>query len=368
MKTTDFSVPRVTTRAMLDPTRLCRLKCKFCYHLHTDLESVKPWEQQRDEVLAAVAAGATEADLTGGDPTDNPHLIPLIRLCVENNVALRMITSLICPEKLLDDVMDAGISGFLVSLHGAKAETHNAIVHDYSKGPVEKTKYRQIQIKRLSRIMDRMDWHANYVMTSTNQTEMADFARWLVSLPRPPLGVNYLTFNPHYNWGSGEHRQSALENIVDLRITGPILDEAIDILEDAGISVNCRYTAMCSVSERHRKNICNDLQVSTDPFEWMSAFAHSPADLTLANAESYARNISLQNELQTEPCASCGLKQICGGANRIWHQLAMEKFGVETLVPQPVPDCLDHERPYWTYRKFNALGLDPRRPIPEPVT
>jgi 2-iminoacetate synthase ThiH len=52
----DFSEPRTTTRAMIDPTRLCALRCDFCYYApNDDFYSVKPIEKQFAEIDAAAA-------------------------------------------------------------------------------------------------------------------------------------------------------------------------------------------------------------------------------------------------------------------------------------------------------------------------
>ncbi len=333
-----------------------------CYYLpNSDLFSVQTWEQQKKQVEDAVARKCTAADLSGGEPLQQEFVVPLVQLCTDMGLPVRIISSLICPEKTLDGVLDAGVSDWLISTHGSKAETHDAIVHV--------PKARQLQIRRIAKISARGPWCVNYVLVAKNQTEMADWARWLVSLERPPHRANVINFNVFGQWTqSQEWIEKGKANVVDLRIAGPILDEALDILEEAGIATSCRYLPMCALAERHRKTICNDLQVAFDPFEWDTGFIRSAAERTLEVGERYARGINLRNELQTEPCASCGLKQICGGANRIWHQLALEKFGCETLVPQPAPDCIDTERPYWTYRKLNVLGLDPRRPVQPLVT
>ncbi len=352
----DLSVPRLTTRAMLDPTRLCKLRCSFCYYLHGDLDSVKPWEKQKQEVLDAVARGCDSGDLTGGDPLTNPMIVDFVKLCVEHKLSLRIISSLICPQKVLDDVMDAGVDDWLVSMHGAKAETHNAIVHNYENGPVEKSKYRQIQLKRLGTIMERMQWCANYVVVEKNQLEMADWAKWLVSLPRPPHLINFLNFNPHYEWSYGQHKPEAIANIVDYRIASPILDEAIDILEDAGIGVNCRYTPMCFVAERHRKNICNDMHNPFDGGEWNNSIGGTDVSAGI----KYGRALSSGIEEKGEPCSSCSHQWICGGANKIWHKLAKEKFGCEVLHPLPVLAEGVAPDDFWHYRQKNVMGLDPR--------
>lgn len=345
------TLPRVTTRAVLDPTRLCHLRCEFCYYLNGDLESVKPWEQQAAEVYAAKARGCDSADLTGGDPLTNPKVVDLVKLCVEQNLSLRIITSLICAEKVLDAVLDAGVDDWLISLHGGKAETHDDIV----KVPNARAK----QIRRMQKIAARMDYCVNYVMVEKNQSEMAELARWLVSLDRPPKIANFINFNVFGNWlVSNEWRAKAMANVVDISIAGPILDEAIDVLESAGVGVNVRYAPMCMVAERHRKNICNDLHVAFDHGEWDNAFGATSTVDHVYN--TYSVPLSIHNEEKGEPCSRCSHQWICGGANKLWHKFANEKFGREQLVPISLPDGA-HPKDFWFYRKHNVLGNDPRR-------
>jgi len=351
---TERTLPRVTTRAMLDPTRLCSLRCSFCYYLPTDsFKSVKDWPDQAAEVIAAVQRGCDSADLTGGEPLQNPHVARLVRYATDNGIAVRIITSLICPEKTLDDVLEAGVDDFLISMHGHLAETHNEIV--------SVPKARQLQIRRLAKIAARMRYCCNYVMIEKNQTEMADWSRWLLSLDHaPPKVVNFINYNVFPEWEQNGHeiRKQAIANVTDLRIAGPILDEAIDILEDAGIGVNVRYMPMCGVAERHRKNICNDLHVAFDQGEWDNAFGARSAVDHVYN--TYSVPLSKRNEEKGEPCSGCGHQWICGGAGKLWHKFSVEKFGTETLVPITLPANV-HPKDYWHYRGANVLGLDPRR-------
>jgi MoaA/NifB/PqqE/SkfB family radical SAM enzyme len=349
----DFAVPRTTTRAMIDPTRLCSLRCSFCYYAPSDeFYSVKTWENQAKEITDAAGRGCNACDITGGEPMQNPHVVELVKLAVENRVFPRIITSLICPEAVLDGVLDAGVSDWLISMHGAKDETHNEIV----KVP----KARHFQVRRLAKIAARMDYCCNYVMVEKNQSEMAGWARWITSRDhQPPKVVNFINFNPFGPWlKSPEWMARGKENIADPRIAGPILTEAIDILEAAGIGVNCRYLPMCFVAERHRKNICNDLHVAFDQGEWDNAFGATTDPLFVFN--NYSVPLSNRNEMKTEPCSGCGHQFICGGANRVWHQLATEKFGSEPLTPIERPPGVE-DRDFWHYRKENVMGLDPRR-------
>ena len=280
----------------------------------------------------------------------NPHVVELVRFCAENGLPPRIISSLICPEKTLDAVLDAGVDDWLISMHGAKHETHDAIV--------AVPRARQFQERRLAKIAARMDYCVNYVMVEQNQTEMAELACWLVSRERRPKVVNFINFNVFGPWLQGaEWRERGKANIVDLRICGPVLDEAIDILEDAGVGVNVRYYPMCGLAERHRKNVCNDLHVAFDQGEWDNAFgATTPIDVVY---HMYSLPLSKRNEEKGEPCSGCSHQWICGGAGKIWHRLALEKFGKERLTQIELPEGASR-RDYWYYRAANVLGVDPR--------
>ena len=359
----DFVQPRVTTRAMIDPTRKCSLRCKHCYwRPANDFFEEPPWEQQAKWVMDAKGRGCDAADITGGEPVQGRNIVALVKLCVENGIAPRIISTLILPgdrsrkdyncdnpevEKVFSDIMDAGLDDWLISMHGAKPETHDFVLS--MKGA------RRMQLIRLERIMERMNWCTNFVLLGHNQTEILDWANLLLSFPRKPKIANFINFNPHYDWY--KFRDEAKANIIDYRIATPLLDEAIDRLEDAGIGVNLRYVPMCVVAERHRKNVCNDLQVFADFGEWDNAFG---ARSTVEHVyRTYSVPLSRRNEEKGAPCNNCGLQWICGGANRLWHAFANEKFGGEVLTPISLPDGVDR-KDFWHYRKMNVAGLDPR--------
>jgi hypothetical protein len=231
-------------------------------------------------------------------------------------------------------------------MHGAKEETHNSIVNV--------PKARKFQIRRLDKISERMAYCCNYVMVEKNQSEMLEWAEWLVARNRKPKVVNFINFNAFGPWlKNKEWIERGKANVIDLRVATPILDSAITLLEDNGIGVNVRYFPMCGLSEGHRKNVCNDLHVAFDFGEW----DNSIPDHSVESGERYGKNVSSRNELQAEPCTSCGHKQICGGANHIWHKLAVDKFGDTPLVQLGRVDSPN----YWHYRQHNVLGLDPRR-------
>jgi MoaA/NifB/PqqE/SkfB family radical SAM enzyme len=313
-----------------------------------DLFTVQPLEKQKKHVLDALARGCDCSEISGGEPLQNPTVVELVRFCAEKRLPVRIITSLICPEKTLDAVLDVGVADWLISTHGAKAETHDAIVHV--------PRARQFQIRRLAKIIERTKkFCMNYVLVEANQTEIADWARWVLTLDMLPTVCNVINYNPHYQAEKKAH-DLAMKNVADLRVAGPLIDEAFDLLEEAGIGCNARYMPYCALSERHWKTVCSDLHVALDAGEWLNSIPNN----TLRAAEQYGRQLSLRNEEKGEPCCRCGLQWICGGANASWHRMSREKFGVELLQPQPLPEGAD-PNDYWFYRQHNILGLDPRR-------
>lgn len=352
MNATDFSVPRVTTRAVIDHSRKCSLRCTQCYYrVRDDFYSVDPWQAVKNEVLAAKRRGCDCVEVTGGEPLEATWIVDLVKLCVEENLPARIITSLIGKESTIDELLDAGVADWLISMHGAREETHNAIVNV--------PKARKLQIRRMAKIAARMDYCVNYCLLEQTQSEMLEFAQWLVTRDhQPPKVVNFINFNVFGDWMSSQHWiDEGQKLVVDFRIAAPILADAIDLLEEHGIGVNCRYIPMCVMAERHRKTVCNDLHVAFDFGEWDNGIGGHD----VATGERYARGLSSRNELQSQPCSGCGLKSICGGANKLWHKLAKMKFGCEPLTQMPAPPDMTQPA-YWHYRQHNVLGLDPRRP------
>lgn len=331
--------PTVTKRAMIDPLRKCSLRCDFCYYLHGDMESVRPWAAVEKDVRDAASRGCNACDITGGEPMQYVDIVKLVALCVECGVMPRIITSLIGPEKHLDGCLNAGVADWLISMHGAKEETHNAIVHVPNA--------RKLQIRRLEKISARMRYCCNYVMIADNQTEMDEWAQWVVSRERLPRVVNFINFNPHYEW---RRRPETAELIVDLAIAGPILDAAIDTLEAAGVGVNVRYFPMCALRDDHRRCVCNDLHVAFDSGEWDNAITHR----TEHGARVYGERLSQSNEEKGQPCNRCDAQWICGGANKHWHAASQQRYG-EQLVPLSLPGA--GPKDFYHYRQHNAAGM-----------
>lgn len=329
---------QVTKRAVIDPLRLCHLRCDFCYYLHGDMQSVRPWEDVRTELHRHAQRGSAAVDVTGGEPLRYPQIAELVAECKQLELSVRIISSLIAPSRVVADVLDAGVDGFLVSCHGSTPATHDAITHIRNG--------RSIQHERLNQIFGEATIDLNYVMVHRNQDEIERFASYCqVWKPRV---VNFINFNPHYQW---RQNPQSIELIVDLSVAGPQLDTAIDVLEDKAVGVNVRYFPLCALRQDHWRNACNDLHVAFDTGEWSNAIPQ----LSHESAIAYGKRLTNANEEKGEPCCSCDLQWICGGANKHWHQASRQKFG-EQLDPVMLAGEIDR-RDAMVYRRTNRLGM-----------
>ena len=286
--------------------------------------------------LAAKARGNDTIDFVGpGEPSIVPHIAELIAFAKENGIRTCMITHGIIGSTRLAEIFDAGLDDFLISMHGMDA-THNSMVGEI-KGA------RAAQEKTIRAIKERgKTYRVNFVINSHNFREIREFSEYLVGLPLRPRIINFINFNPHGEW-SGNMRSK--DFTADLRQVEPLLDAAIDVLEGAGIGVNVRYYPMCRLAETHRKNVCNDLHVMFDPYEW----DYSVLPKTAEHYRSYGIYISRTIEEQSGPCIRCDLKGICGGINRQYNVMTDGQLIDSIKLP-----ALAGSNDFYHYRRENT--------------
>lgn len=334
--------PIPTTRFVLEPSLVCNILCKFCYHYHRKGDwpnTVKTLEQVKAEIDAAIMRGNNYMDITGGEPTIYPHIFETLEYAKSRFLGTCIITNGLTSLDRINRILDIGIDDWLVSRHGLK-DTHNFITNNpntYDK-----------QVEFLNKIKST-SFRFNCVINKFNQTEIYEIARQMSDYH--PRIVNFINFNPHHSWKQDDLGSTNV--IADLRIVEPLLNKAIEYLEDRGIGVNVRYYPMCRIAEDYRKCICNDLQVMFDPYEW--DYSTTPKAF-----EAYKRwgvNTSNANEEKGEPCCNCDLQNICGGANKHFHRVSNEVHG-EVLTP--VKNNLIEKDDIYFYRKDNGLTLVPR--------
>lgn len=329
--------PTPTKRAVIDPLRKCSAKCRMCYYLHEDLTSIFPLENMKNDLKKAKARGNNYFDVTGGEPFLYSHIIELLNFGHKLGMRSCIITSGLSKESRTKDVLDTGIDDFLVSVHGTEK------VHDFI---VQVEGARKKQIRFMEQIRQRMKFRFNCVISSMNQHEILDIAKFMSKWE--PTIVNFINFNPHRAW---RDKNLAREMVADLKIVMPQLDEAIDHLEEKSIGVNVRYYPMCKLKEDKRKNACNDLHVSLDKCEW----DYDIQPKTLETFRSWGWRLSSGTEHHQYPCNTCDLEWICGGINKYFYNASSQKSALSPVKGSGIEDKND----FYHYRKHNYLTLAP---------
>lgn len=337
--------PTPTKRFVLDALRICNIKCKFCYYLH----SYEKWSEYlwnldkcKEEIDKGITRGNNYMEITGGEPTIHPQICEIIKYALDRGVRTCIITNGIVSENKARQILDAGIDDFLVSRHGLK-DTHNFITN--------LDRAYDIQIRFLSQIRGKMKFRFNCVINRFNQSEIFGIAKKLAYWQ--PRIVNFINMNPHHEW-----QDKALETsqvIADLSIVQPLLEKSIEYLESLGIGVNLRYYPMCCIKEEYRRTVCNDLHVVFDPHEW----DYHIQPKTYETFRQWGINTSRNVEHKEAPCCHCDLQWICGGINKAYFNASGGKFirDIENLNISVPFNGESSKNDFYFYRRDNFLTL-----------
>lgn len=328
-----------THRRGIDVTWKCNVKCSFCYYKHDNLKDAAHMELKdiQRSILQAKIEKNTYVDLVGpGEPTTHPQIADIVAFCKKNKLKVCINTNGIIPENKLIEIIKSGVDDFLISIHGMQ-NTHNDIVGIGAKAW-------QIQQKTINVLKEHgKTFRANCVITDKNSKELIDIAKYLIT--QPVRICNFINFNPHNKWMEDPE---SCKYVANLKETEPYLNEAIDILELAGIGVNVRYYPMCRIREDLRKNICNNLQVMFDPYEWDYNIVPKTIDAFTAHGNMINNVIATKNG----DCAECDLKNICGGINKYYKQFLNQ---TQTTIIR-VDKNVNKNDAHW-YRKHNDMVM-----------
>jgi|YelNatPaOPRAMG01_1025707.scaffolds.fasta_scaffold00115_58 MoaA/NifB/PqqE/SkfB family radical SAM enzyme len=298
-----------TRRAVVDLNRRCNARCRMCYYAHSSERWTKPLEAVREELIAARQRGNFYVDFTGGEPTVHPQILEIIQSALELGLEPCVITNGVAPRRIAK-IADAGCREWLLSIHGLE-ETFDWILD------VPGAWARMSETIRL--LKERGCYlRVNCTLTRYNAHQLPDLARFYAEVVDPHI-VNFINFNPYYEWGAAsqpEVYQRLNEVQVPVSEVAPFLREAIDILEEEGIWTNVRYFPMCLL-KGYEKHVCNIPQVMFDPFEWDYG-AHPK---TVEAYAQVAKGMASRILSREGKCASCGVREVCGGINRNYYRL-----------------------------------------------
>lgn len=306
----------------------CDKKCQMCYYAHQKslvFYSMPTLIQHAN--MFRHYYGVDACDITGGEPTIMKGIVELVRHC--SNIGLRptLIThgqnndddwKLGYPRPLYQELEDAGLDDWLISLHGGSAASHDAVLCEDGS------------FLRLVSGLDSVHRPVRF-NTTIQDTNYQDLPVNVLK-DRPPTVWNPIMFNPFHYWHDKTEKEIDFQ--VQYKEAAPYIAKAIEELEPLGWEVNVRYWPMCVAKEfGFEANVSGYHQVPFDPWEWrLSVTQRVPMEAIETRGwyeteREVARQIVAPRD--NEKCAACGLKDVCDKPPQQYQQ----KYGLDELTP-----------------------------------
>ncbi|MHC1728115.1 MAG: radical SAM protein [Syntrophobacteraceae bacterium] len=298
-----------TRRAVVDINRPCNAKCRMCYYTYSQSDWSKPFEEVQKELRAALERGNTSVDFTGGEPTIYPQMAEVIRYAESIGLHTCIISNGLAIEKV-KNLSEAGCKEWLLSVHGFEGRQDRLL---NVKGAWEK-------INRTASFLNESGCfvRVNCTLTRYNYQDLLKLAKHYDEHIKPHI-VNFINFNPHYEWGKHEQPEIVQRlNEVQVKASevAPFLKQALDYLRERNYWVNVRYFPLCLL-KGYERHVCNNPQVMFDPYEWDYGVSPKTTEAYLEHGRAFQRQINTRKEA----CGSCGMIDVCGGLHGNYAQI-----------------------------------------------
>jgi len=312
----------------LNFTHACNLKCKLCGTAAdqplTDELTTQEMYQAIDNM---VEAGVMHLSLGGGEPTVREDLIPVVKYATKYISSVGLVTNgYLLDEKFTSKLAQAGLRQVMVSLDGAKPETHDA---NRGEGSFEKA----IQaIKNCLR--EDMATRISFTISQTNFSELKDVLALALELD---VALNVQEFRAG---GRAEGRNELVLTREQRREMQRYLFQAQKKYGAGRVGFENRYIIS---EDENSKKICTDPSLSDDFYDYcVGCFTGIYSFFLKANGEMmlcghYAegllgnlkkkrlievwRNSEILQQLRDREnlkgrCGNCVNRYICGGCRR----------------------------------------------------
>jgi len=246
----DFETPRCN-RAKLDTGPFCNYDCEFCYY-KDQLDVKIPFDLVKERADHLLAYGITQVDLSGGESSVSPDWFKTLDYCNERFEHISCLShgGKFANIEFLQESMDHGLKEILFSLHGATAETHDAITN--RKGSFDRILRAINNAKQLGIIV-----RINCTVYYRNYTQLENIYADLINSIQP-LEVNFITLN---YWDD-----VAIEDNVSYKDMTDNIKKCIDVLNKDMI-INVRYVPYCYMTG-YEQYVCDQYQHIYDIYDW----------------------------------------------------------------------------------------------------
>lgn len=312
----------------------CDKSCEFCYYAwQKNLVFFSFQTMLQHANMFRHYYGLDACDITGGEATiyktPQGDIVDLVAHCARIGLRPTIIShgqnnrddwKLGRKRPLYQEIEDAGLDDWLISLHGGTPESHDKILGGEGS------------FKRLVAGLDLVKRPVRFNATIVG-TNYKDFPVNVLK-DRPPTVFNMIAFNPFHAW----HEKTGVTEIdfqVKYEESAPYVARAVSDLEALGWEVNVRYFPMC-IAEQYgfAENVCGYHQVPSDPWEWrLNVTGRTPMETIERQGgwEAAERNAALawMKGRSNPVCSKCSNKMICDAPQEQYQK----KYGLAELLP-----------------------------------
>ena len=308
----------------------CDKKCEFCYYAwQKNLVFYSLPTLMGHANLFRHYYGLTACDISGGEATIYKSIVELVSHCSLIGLKPTIIThgqnnrddwKLGRERPLYQEIEDAGLEDWLISLHGGSASSHDAIL--CQEGSFDRLIHGLSLVKRPVRF--------NTTLCKDNYKDLPIN----ILKDMPPTVWNPIMFNPFHAW-SDKTGPTEIDFQAQYKDIAPYLAQAIEILEPLGWEINVRYWPLCIAKEfGFAENVSGYHQVPFDPWEWrLNVTLRSPMERIEADGGWYEserkRAIDGMGPRSNETCDKCSLNRVCDSPPEQYQK----KFGLSELIP-----------------------------------
>jgi radical SAM protein with 4Fe4S-binding SPASM domain len=301
----------------LELTSACSNRCPGCGNVfasHTP--DVAPLSAERWRVLLdEIAPYARKLKVTGGEPTLHPEFHDIVTTIAERDIPFTLFTNARwqAPRKLLSFLQQVPqCVGFLISLHGPDALSHEAFTG--VRGSFEEA------VENIRRATDAGFVVAtSTVLTRHNVSRVETMTEFALS-----LGVDHAVFNRYLG--------APLPEVEPSRVALHSAIKSLETLLHKGVPVKYgNPVPQCFAFNSSHGCVAGKAYCTIDPWGRMRPCNHSPTivgNLFERSLESlwHSKTMEQWRSLTPSECRSCPDSAVCGGGCKAMAELRAEGY------------------------------------------
>jgi AdoMet-dependent heme synthase len=318
----------------LELTPLCNSKCIGRSNIFSEDRSAAPMSgSEWESIIGAIVPEATQIRLTGGEPTFHPDFFQILTAATSYDAWVTVFTNgrWVNPHQLVHQLRDwPNLSGLLISLHGAHAESHEAFTG--VRGSFDQAS-RNIQLATENGISVAVSTIINHY--TWNEVEE------VVALAQS-LGAHHVAFNRYIGpplpgvEAAPRELATAVASIEKLIQSGAPAKYGICVPQ-------------CFTPNSSSGCLAGVAYATVDPWGNLRPCSHSPAIIGSLHTATitdlwHSPRMSAWRDLMPSPCMSCAAYSDCHGGCRAIQELRPDKRDPLRAEPlsayQPAPKSI----------------------------